>query len=164
MFHVQATIRDYNGTADTATIEMVGAGIIDAWHDNIAIDASLNRALLSHGTTVTVATTDPHAICQGTVIGINSSPKQLTSSVLGANRRYQFGRAVIQADAGGNGSVTITWPIAFLNGNNMFVHAAADDGTTLALGTPGAPSVVASISGATPFAYVYLSWHAEGNK
>jgi hypothetical protein len=164
MFHAAATIRDYNPTNDTATVELSGWGVIDTWFDGVAIDASLNRSFITHGVTVTVATTDPHAICQGTVIGINTSPALVTQRKSTALRRIQTGRSSIQADGAGAGSATVTFPVAFLNATDLSVYAGADDGTTLTVLTPTATQVGIQISGATPNAYVYFSWHAEGNK
>jgi hypothetical protein len=164
MFHEEATIRDYNATTDTATVELVGAGIIDTWFDGVVIDASLNRSHLAHGTRITIATPDPHGIGQATVIGISTSPKQYTKNDTGHVRRYQFGRTYIATDNTGAGSVTVTFPIAFLNATNLQVHAACDDGVTLTVGTPTATQVTFTISGAAHNSYVYISWHAEGNQ
>jgi hypothetical protein len=142
MNQFQATIRDFNPATYTATIEPVGAGVIDTWLDGVAIDASINPAFLTHGNTVTVTVPDPMALCQAVITGIAAPPSQPTFSAgapgSGAIQRLQMGRGTIATDGAGAGSLAVPYPIAFTA--NPLVYALTDDQHTLtlsALGTTG---------------------------
>jgi hypothetical protein len=162
----QATIRDFNSAADTATIEPVGAGVIDTWLDGVAIDSSINRSFLAHGNTVTVTVPDPMALCQAVITGVAAPPGQPTFSAgapgSGAVQRLQTGRGTIATDGAGAGSLAVTYPIAFTG--NPRVYALADNQYALTLSALGTTGFTATIAGGPANSYVGLSWTAEGNK
>ena len=163
MYLIPATIRDYNAAADTATIELVGAGVIDSWLDGIAIDPALNRSLVVHGAITSVSTPDPHRICEATITAI-AGAVQPVQAFGGAAQLVQTGRVWILTNTVGQGSTTAVFSQAFSSSTNLSVSCSSDFGYPSQISGISATQFTVSVSAAPPNTYVYLSYEAEGNK
>jgi len=98
LYTAQGFIRDYNPTSDTATVELAGLGIIDAWLDGLKIDIGVNRAALVNGAVAILSLPDPHRICEATV-----------------SQAYKAGRAYVSTNASGAGSLAVSFGLTFPN-------------------------------------------------
>jgi hypothetical protein len=158
----QATgyVRDYNASSDTATVELIGIGIIDTWLDGCRINAGVNRGYLTHGAEVLLSIPDAHRLCEAVIVSIDGSGAVIANS--GGTQRVQTGRARIQTDGAGAGSVTVTFPIPYTSVPQLY--AGADELLALHVGTPTTTTFVLSLSAGTAPANstIYCTWYALG--
>jgi len=108
MYTAQGFIRDYNPSNDTATVELAGLGIIDAWLDGLKIDIGVNRAALVNGAVAILSLPDPHRICEATVSAVPMSVGAIAQA-------YKAGRAYVSTNAQGSGSLAVAFGITFPN-------------------------------------------------
>jgi hypothetical protein len=158
----QATgyIRDYDAPSDTATVELIGLGIIDTWLDGCRINAGVNRGYLTHGAEALLSIPDAHRLCEATIVSINGSGAVLANS--GGVQKTQTGRVRIGTDGAGAGSITVTFPVAFTVIPQLY--AGADDLLPLHIFTPTLTNFALSFSAGTapPNSNIYCTWFAFG--
>ncbi|HLJ67736.1 MAG TPA: hypothetical protein VKX16_10300 [Chloroflexota bacterium] len=163
MFMIPATIRDYNGATDTASLELIGIGILDSWLDNVKIDASLNRALITHGALVTVSTPDPHRVCEATVTAVAASPA-VTTNYSGSTQILLTGRGYVLTNNVGVGSSTFNFGHTFASTTNLLVTVQADFGYASSIAGVSTTGCTVTLSGCPPNQYVYFSWSVQGDQ
>lgn len=158
----QATgyVRDYNATSDTATVELIGIGIIDTWLDGCSINAGVNRGYLTHGAEVLLSIPDAHRLCEATIVSINGSGATIANS--GGLQKVQTGRARITTDGAGAGSITVVFPTAYTVAPQLY--AGADELLPLHVGTPSLTQFTLFLSAGTAPANtnIYCTWYALG--
>jgi len=152
-------IRDYDSTTDTATVELVGIGIIDTWIKGMRVHLSVTRGALAAGIPCTVEMPDPHRICEATIVNVYD---QVTSFAQGASVQKLWNRRIqIALDASGNGTLNVTYPGAFTVAPNLAV--SCDGRVTpgiIANGTAGFSASVAVPS--NPNGSVICTYQAVG--
>jgi hypothetical protein len=158
----QATgyVRDYNASSDTATVELIGIGIIDTWLDGCSINAGVNRGYLTHGAEVLLSIPDAHRLCEATIVSINGSGAVIANS--GGLQKVQVGRTRITTDGTGAGVVTVVFPVAYTVIPQLY--AGADELLALHVGTPTLTQFTLSLSAGTAPANtnIYCTWYALG--
>jgi hypothetical protein len=158
----QATgyVRDYNATTDTATVELIGIGIIDTWLDGCAINAGVNRGYLTHGSEVLLSIPDAHRLCEATIVSINGSDAVIANS--GGTQRTQTGRARIATNGAGAGVTTVIFPVAYTVAPQLY--AGADELLPLQVGIPSLTQFTLSFAAGTAPANtnIYCTWFALG--
>jgi hypothetical protein len=113
MYAATATIRDYNHTTDTCSIELTGIGVIDTWLDGVHIATPLDRSLVVSGALATITFPDASRLCEGVVTSIAGAIQPATTTSGGTITRTQSVRAAIATDGVGHGSVAVLWPAPF---------------------------------------------------
>jgi hypothetical protein len=165
----QATgyVRDYNATSDTATVELIGIGIIDTWLDGCAINAGVNRGYLTHGAQVLISIPDAHRLCEATIISINGAGGAgagtgTTIPSSGGTQRIQTGRARIATNGAGGGFITVVFPIAYTVAPQL--SAGADEFLPLQIGIPTTTQFTLTLAAGTAPANsnIYCTWYALG--
>lgn len=161
MIHVICTIRAYDKTADTASIELAGLGVIETWVDGVKLSPALARAGLVYGAQGVVAMPDAHRVCDATIISLIPPQPVKTVQSSGKTQTTLTGRDTLQTDGAGNGSVAITFSTPFTaapaisvladNMAPMNVSGITLSGFTATLAQPG-----------TANSYVQFSWSATG--
>ncbi|MGH2442202.1 MAG: hypothetical protein ACRDFX_03440 [Chloroflexota bacterium] len=164
MIHLQGRIRDYDSLTDTASVEFDGQGWIENWVDKLKIDASLNRSYLVHGSPVTVQAPDAHRlICDGLVVGVGDSPTSPVSYSGASLQLTQTGRAFIGTDGTGSGSVAVRFTQPFSSAPQLSL--TVDEHVPPVVSGISTTGFTATISHSGSLnGYVYLSWHASGNR
>jgi hypothetical protein len=160
MYTAHGYIRDYDPVADTATVELVGIGIIDTWIKGMRVHLSVTRGALAAGIPCTVEMPDPHRICEATIVNVYD---QITAYAQGtaaqklANARFQ-----IALDASGNGSLAVTYSSAFTTAPNLAV--SCDGRITPGIITPTATGFTASVAvPSNPHGSVVCTYQAVGS-
>lgn len=160
----QATgyVRDYNSTADTCTVELIGLGIIDTWLDGCRINAGVNRGYLVHGAEVLLSIPDAHRLCEASIVSINGSTSGAAAAAGGGPQKTQTGRTKITTDSTGAGSVTVIFPSAYTSLPQLY--AGSDELYRLQIGTPTLTQFTLSFAaGVAPAnTTVYCTWFAFG--
>lgn len=153
-------VRDYDAPSDTATVELIGIGIIDTWLDGCRINAGVNRGYLTHGSEVLLSIPDAHRLCEATIVSINGSSATLANSA--GTQRTQTGRARITTDVAGAGTVTVVFPVAYTIAPQLY--AGADELLPLHVGIPSLTQFTLSLSAGTAPALttIYCTWYALG--
>jgi hypothetical protein len=161
MIHVICTVRAYDKTADTASVELAGLGVVDTWVDGIKVGPGLARAGLVYGAQGVLAMPDAHRICDATLISLVPPQPIKTVQSSGKTQTTLTGRDTIQTDGSGNGSVSVTFSTPFTaapsisvladNMAPMNVSAITTTGFTATLAGPGSAN-----------SYVQFSWSATG--
>lgn len=161
----QATgyIRDYNSSTDTATVELIGLGIIDVWLDGCKVNAGVNRAYLVHGAEATLSFPDAHRLCEGSIVSVAAQLTAAAAAFGSGLQNFQTGRVGIPTSAGGGGSVTVTFPSAYTSAPQLY--AGSDEFIALQVGIPTATQFTLTIApGAGPAnSTVYCTWYAFGH-
>jgi hypothetical protein len=161
-YSILAKLRDYNGATDLASVELEELGGIDFWLDSLAVDGSLNRALLTHGVPVTLTVPDEHRLPEAVITAIGQQPANPTTYAGTTLQRIQYGRGIIATDGAGAGSFTVTFPAGFA-ATPANLYAASDDGHVLTLSAITSVHFTATVAGGPVNSYVAFSWHASGN-
>lgn len=163
----QATgyIRDYDAVHDTATVELIGIGIIDTWLDGCTINATVNRAYLTHGAEVLLAIPDAHRLCEATIVSINGAAGTAAgagSATSSGTQRVQTGRVKIPTNGAGGGFVTVTFPIAYTVAPQL--SAGSDEFYPLQIGIPTLTNFTLTFAAGTvpPNSNIYCTWFAIG--
>jgi len=151
LYTAQGFIRDYNPSNDTATVELAGLGIIDAWLDGLKIDIGVNRAALVNGAVAILSLPDPHRICEATVSAVPMSVGAIAQA-------YKAGRAYVSTNASGAGSLPVTFGITFPNVPILWIQF--DRPANFATSAFTATGFTVSISGALPNSVYFFTWSA----
>lgn len=163
MIEVIATLRDYDPTSGTASVEIFGAGTIETWVDNITVSPTLEKAHLVYGNQVVLTMPDPSRICEATVTAIylNSQPvvQQGTSAT---TTNTETGFATIVLDANGHGSVSVTFPSAFTAAPTVRALAHMLDPVTISNVTTTGCTLAYNGSHGYPNGYIHTAWTATG--
>jgi hypothetical protein len=143
MYTAHGYIRDYDPVADTATVELVGIGIIDTWIKGMRVHLSVTRGALAAGIPCTVEMPDPHRICEATIVNVYD---QVTAYAQGASaQKVKTQRIQIALDAAGNGTINVTYPTpAFAAAPNLAV--TCDGRVTPGLISAGVAGFSASVA------------------
>lgn len=161
MIHLQGRIRDYASATDTASVELDGQGVIDAWLDGVQIDPAVNRAFLYHGGRCTLAVDDPHRLDEAVITAIADSPTTPVSYAGAAKQTTQSGRGAISVGGAGSGSVAVSYSPGYSSAPS--IQVVADNRAPLTLSALSASGFTVAVSGQTPNTYLYFSWQAVGN-
>ena len=155
MYTAQGYIRDYDRVTDTATVELTGLGVIDAWLDGLKIDAPVSRAFMTHNTPCTVSFPDEHRLCEGIVISVQGNPTTPANT-----QKVQTGTGYIQTNGAGTGNTTVFFPSAYTAAPQ--VVAWSDENYSLSIVTVTTTTVTLALGGARAFGYVHFTWQAIG--
>lgn len=167
MYQTLATVRDYNASADTCSVELTAIGSIDVWLDGVKINPTVPRSLIVFGAQVTVAMPDAHRICEAVVIGPGALSGEAQSAPAAgvtptSNQKTEFGRGSITLDGTGAGSQNVVFPTPFSAA--PIVRAFADTLMTPTLSAISTTGFTIAVSG-SPFinGTQHFSWQATGN-
>lgn len=155
MLTLAGTIRDYDSSTDSASVELTGAGVLDTWLDGVSIAPTINRAFIAAGAPLSLALPDAHRLCEARIISVTPP------TVLNANARTQQGRGTFSTNNLGYESTTVTFATPYTSAPS--VSAALDNlqpCTISAVSTTGF-----TISNPNPLsvnALIYFSWSAVG--
>lgn len=162
IYQIFGKIRDYNPITDTASVEMEGLGVIEAWFDGLKIHTALNRGLMIHNAPVTLAATDAHRLGEAVITAVGDSPGTATTTQNGITLTTKVGRGYVSTDAHGVGSSAVlfapAYPAALVD-----LTAAADNHSQTSLSAISRSGFTISVNDpTTPNGYVYFSYHATG--
>lgn len=161
MYMIYGKIRDYDYTADTASVEMEGLGGIDFWLDNVKIDASLNRALLTHNFPVILGVPDEWRLPEAMIMSYGAAAS--AAYAINANGVYTttYGRGLISTNGSGIGTVNVGYGHTY--SLTPKVSIAGDNGITVLANTVTTTGFTATVSGGPINGFQGFSWEAEGN-
>lgn len=161
MYAAQGTIQAYDGATDTATVELTGLGIIDAWFEGVRISSAVPRAQVVAGAPCTITTPDASRLCEAIVVSIDRGYQSQLIDNGGTQLAIQTLRAALATDAaGGGGPATVSWPSPFSAGTPT-VYATPDSGT-VALSAISTTGATIQLTAAKPSTTVYITLVAEG--
>ena len=159
MYQCHGFIRDYDPASNTATVELVGVGIIDTWITGMQIHAALSPGQLAGGVPVVVEMPDPHRICEATITSI-WQPVAASTGAGGAAVFNTTGRAVIATDGTGAGSVTVSFGHTYTS--DPTVTASVDGRITPTITGVTTTGATIKITGALANASYKCTWTASG--
>lgn len=165
-YQVHATIRDYDPTTNTVTVELTGAGAIEQWISGIKFQTGVNKAHLSSGTPCTLAMPDAHRICEAVVVDV--TPIMAEAIVAGATptagNAYieHVGRSIFYANSSGAiTGATTSFPSSY--STLPEVHIVGDLGRSWSVTGLNLSNFIAALSGTTtPQAGLKFTWRSFG--
>jgi hypothetical protein len=163
MYSASATIRDYDPTTDTCSVELIGIGVIDTWLEGVAIAVGINRHFIAAGVVCTVMMPDAHRLCETTVTALALDPSLATTQYNPApagSLQLQSVRVPVPTDGTGHGVASITWPIPFTAAPT--VSAYADTGAAVAISAVTTTGCTITISSGPLNSTLYVSATASG--
>jgi hypothetical protein len=157
------SITQLAGGEATATVQVLGIGNLDTFHDGYSVSHAIARYLLTPGADVVVDIPDPHHPGDGQVVSVTA----VTTTADHGAAKEQFGSVSVSTDGSGNGTAVVTFPNVFSSFSSTPSVTASALASSPAGGTVAATPIssiqfTAQVSRATPNTTVSVAWDATG--